>query len=95
MPLKPGACVKIPDGRIGRVRDKNENGEWRIRVKRTTSDTHQFLYFKPKQLKEVKCPSGWMSVDGYNRYLRKTLAKMKTRSKSKSKSKSKLKIKIK
>lgn len=76
MSIKPGSCVKLPDGRIGRIRDKNKYGEWRVRVKRKTSNTHQFLYFKPKQLKIIPCPVGWMSVEGYNRYLRKTLAKM-------------------
>jgi hypothetical protein len=72
MTIKTGACVKIPDNRIGRVRDKNKQGEWRIRVKRKTSDTHQFLYFKSNQLKEVTCPAGWMSVAGYNSYIKKT-----------------------
>lgn len=76
MSIKPGVCVKIPDGRIGRVRDKN-NGEWRIRVKRKTSNSHQFIYYKSKYLKIVSCPPGWMSIDGYNKYLKKTLAKMR------------------
>ena len=81
MSIKPGDCVKIPDGRIGRVRDKNIYGEWRVRVKRKTSKTHHFMYFKPKQLKIVHCPHGWMSVTGYNNYLQKTLSKMRDRKK--------------
>lgn len=80
MPIGPGTCVRIPDGRIGRVREKDGN-EWRVRVKRKTSDSHQFLYFRSNQLKIVQCPPGWMSIEGYNRYLRKTLAKMRQRSK--------------
>lgn len=85
MSIRPGVCVRIPDKRIGRVRDKNKNGEWRVRVKRTTSESHQFLYFKPNQLKVIMCPKGWMSIEGYNSYVKKTLSKMKQRSKSKNK----------
>ena len=75
--IKPGMCVVLPDKRIGRVRDKNNYGEWRVRVKRKTSNSHQFLYFMPNVLKAIDCPHGWMSVDGYNSYVKKTLAKMK------------------
>jgi hypothetical protein len=77
MSVKPGVCVKLPDGRVGRVRDKHKNGEWRVRVMRKTSNSHQFLFFKSNQLKVISCPTGWMSVEGYNSYLKKTLAKMK------------------
>lgn len=79
MSIKPGICVKLPDKRIGRVRAKNKKGEWQVRLKRKTSESHQFLYFKPSELKVVDCPKGWMSVEGYNNYLKKTLAKMKQR----------------
>lgn len=77
--LKEGVCVKIPDGRIGRVREKNERGEWKIRVRRISLRSHQFLYFKSRDLKIVDCPKGWMSVEGYNSYLKTTLRKMKKR----------------
>ncbi len=73
-----GDCVKIPDGRMGRVREKKGN-KYKIRVQRKTSKTHQFLFFEAKELKSVACPKGWMSVKGYNQYLKKTLAKMKIR----------------
>lgn len=73
-----GSCVKIPDGRIARVREKKGN-KYKIRVKRKTSETHQFLILDAKDLKPVACPKGWMSREGYNRYLKKTLAKMKAR----------------
>ncbi len=80
-----GDCVRIPDGRIGRVRDK-AGDKLKIRVRRLTSDAHQFLLFSPEEVKRVECPRGWMSPDGYNRYLRVTLAKMKKRMREKSRS---------
>lgn len=76
--INPGDCVKIPDGRIGRVRDKNGQG-YRVRVRRYTSKTHQFLLFTKESLTKVSCPKGWMSKQGYNRYLKVTLEKMKQR----------------
>jgi hypothetical protein len=39
-----GDCVRIPDGRIGRVREFSK-GKYRVRVRRMTSATHQFLTF--------------------------------------------------
>ena len=76
--LRVGDCVRIPDGRIGRVRGP-AGGKVRVRVRRTTSATHQFLMFAGKDLKRVDCPKGWMSPEGYARYLRITLAKMRKR----------------
>jgi hypothetical protein len=78
--MQAGDCVQIPDGRIGRVRDV-QNSRIRVRVMRTTSKTHQFLFFPKPELKVVACPKGWMSPEGYNRYLKITLAKMKRRNK--------------
>lgn len=75
-----GDCVKIPDGRVGRVREKHGD-MYRIRVKRKTSDTHQFISYSANELEKVNCPKGWMSPEGYNRYLSKTLAKMHERQK--------------
>lgn len=77
-PIVPGDCVEIPDGRIARVRDITE-GAYRVRVRRKTSESHQFLKFKKGELKRVACPKGWMSPEGYNRYLKVTLAKMRKR----------------
>lgn len=68
----------MPDGRIGRVRAV-ESGRYRVRVQRRTSKTHQFLTLRAAELKRVECPSGWMSPDGYRRYLKPTLAKMRAR----------------
>ncbi len=79
MVIKAGICVRIPDGRVGRVRNF-EGSQWRVRVQRVHSNSHQFLYFKASQLKTISCPKGWMSVQGYNNYLKVTLAKMKKRS---------------
>ncbi len=73
-----GDCVKIPDGRIGRVREK-VNGKFKVRVRRKTSVNHQFLMFSSSELKKVPCPQGWMSTKGYNRYLKITLEKMRQR----------------
>ena len=46
---------------------------------RTTSETHQFLKFIADDLERVDCPKGWMSTEGYVRYLDTTLAKMRKR----------------
>ncbi|MGB8936559.1 MAG: hypothetical protein WCC17_15805 [Candidatus Nitrosopolaris sp.] len=73
-----GDCVKIPDGRIARVRDISKN-DYRVRVRRKNSKNHQFLKFAKDELTKAQCPKGWMSPEGYNRYLRETLAKMKKR----------------
>ena len=73
-----GDCVKIPDGRIGRVREIGEGG-YKVRVQRKTSKTHQFLEFSGKQLEVIDCPKGWMSPTGYNNYIKVTLAKMRKR----------------
>lgn len=76
--LEPGACVRLPDGRIGRVRDAAE-GRYRVRVRRSTSNTKQFLWLTASELQSVDCPKGWMSPEGYLRYLDETLAKMRLR----------------
>ena len=73
-----GDCVRIPDGRIARVRDISKI-EYRVRVRRKNSKNHQFLKFTKDELIKAQCPKGWMSPEGYNRYLRETLAKMKKR----------------
>lgn len=75
-----GGCVKIPDGRIARVREK-KGSKYKVRVRRKTSQSYQFLILDAKDLKPVACPKGWMSPEGYNRYLKKTLAKMRARMK--------------
>lgn len=73
-----GGCVKIPDGRPARVRQKI-GSKYKVRVMRKNSHTHQFLLFERAKLRPISCPKGWMSVKGYNRYLKVTLRKMKVR----------------
>ena len=73
-----GDCVLLADGRMGRIREVF-GLKLRVRVRRTTSATHQFLTLEGKELKCANCPKGWMSRDGYARYLRTTLAKMRQR----------------
>ncbi len=76
--IRNGDCVQLPDGRAARVRGAS-GGSYKVRVRRKTSDTHQFLVVKAKDLKRIDCPAGWMSPDGYRRYLRVTLKKMRVR----------------
>ncbi len=73
-----GDCVRIPGGRVGRVREVS-GGKVRVRVRRMTRASRQFLELAGKELKRVECPKGWMSPKGYARYLRVTLAKMRRR----------------
>jgi hypothetical protein len=81
--FEPGDCAKIPDGRIARVREKI-GSKYKVRVRRKSSDTHQFLTVAAAELKHIECPKGWMSPDGYNRYLKVTLAKQRQRLAAKS-----------
>jgi len=80
-PIRNGDCVRLPDGRPARVRDRLGDS-YRVRVRRETSNTHQFLVVKGQDLEPIDCPKGWMSPDGYRRYLRITLAKMRERRKT-------------
>jgi len=73
-----GDCVEVPDGRIGRIRGK-KGKEYRVRVRRRTSKTHEFLFVPASELEAVSCPKGWMSPGGYRRYLRPVLANMRRR----------------
>ncbi len=76
--IRNGDCVRLPDGRAGRVRGKIA-GSYKVRVRRNTSSTHQFLVVAGRDLKRIACPKGWMSPDGYRRYLGVTLKKMRAR----------------
>ena len=78
--MRSGDCVRLPDGRAARIRAKL-GGAWRVRVRRRHSNTHQFLVVAAGDLRPIPCPKGWMSPDGYRRYLRVTLAKMRERRK--------------
>jgi hypothetical protein len=76
--MRVGGCARIPDRRVGRIREVSGR-QYRVRVRRPTGTTHQFLMFAEKDLKRVACPKGWMSPEGYARYLTATLAKMRQR----------------
>jgi hypothetical protein len=73
-----GDCVRLTDGRIGRVREVL-GAMLRVRVRRSTSATHQFLMLKGNDAQRADCPAGWMSPRGYARYLKATLAKLRAR----------------
>ncbi len=78
--ISPGDCVKTPDGRIARVREVSAKKRgYRVRVRRMSGRTSQFLMFTRGELESVPCPKGWMSPEGYNRYLQATLEKMRQR----------------
>jgi len=76
--ISNGDCVRLGDGRIARVRGKVGTA-FRLRVRRKTSATHQFVLVSAAELEAVPCPKGWMSPAGYRRYLRETLRKMRAR----------------
>jgi hypothetical protein len=76
--IRVADCVRVPDGRIGRVRTLSKNGAL-VRVRRKTSETHQLLQLPARKLRRIDCPDGWLSPQGYARYLRVTLAKMRKR----------------
>lgn len=76
--IKVGDCVKIPDERIGRVRSI-DNGMVKIRIRRKSGKSNEFVTLHRSQIAIVPCPQGWMSPDGYRKYLQKTLEKMNLR----------------
>ncbi len=73
-----GECVRLVDGRVGRVRGRR-GSLVKVRVRRRTSSTHQFVMCRTETLERVPCPKGWMSPEGYRRYLSITLRKMRER----------------
>jgi hypothetical protein len=80
--IRPGDCVKLPDGRVARVREHTED-TYTVRVRRTTSKSHQFLDVPAADLEKADCPKGWMSPEGYQRYVKTTLAKQRERAAAK------------
>jgi hypothetical protein len=80
--IRPGDCVRLPDGRVARVREHTRD-TYTVRVRRQTSNGHQFLDVPAADLEMVDCPKGWMSPEGYNRYLKTTLAKQRERTAAK------------
>jgi hypothetical protein len=76
--IRPGDCVVLPGGRVARVREHTDD-TYTVRVRRTTGKSHQFLDVPAADLEKVDCPKGWMSPEGYNRYLKTTLTKQRER----------------
>ncbi len=64
--LRPGDCVRVPDGRPGRVRDRRGD-KYRIRVRRVGGTSDEFLLLPRRELVRIDPPAGWMSLEGYNR----------------------------
>jgi hypothetical protein len=79
-PVRPGGLREDPRWAGGpgarRVRRQAPGS----RSTRDESRTHQFLTFAAEELERVECPKGWMSPEGFNRYLAQTLAKLRERS---------------
>ncbi len=80
--ISVGGCVKIPDGRIARIRERKGH-KYIVRVRRRTSKTQQLVQMDAKDLKPVPVPKGWMSQKGYSRYMKHTLAKLRARRRKK------------
>ncbi|MEO8190101.1 MAG: hypothetical protein ABI682_07140 [Acidobacteriota bacterium] len=64
--MKTGECVRVPDGRPGRVR-AHRAGKFSVRVRREGKTTNELLTFAAAQLKRIDPPEGWMTPAGYNR----------------------------
>ena len=64
--LKTGECVRVPDGRPGRVR-AHRAGKFSVRVRREGKTTDELLTFAAGELRRIDPPAGWMSPEGYNR----------------------------
>ena len=61
--IRAGDCVRIPDGRVGRVPTCIRQ-KYRVRVRRLSNATHQFLTFTAKDLKRIECPKGYRRPAG-------------------------------
>jgi len=64
--FRAGDCVKVPDGRPGRVREAR-GGRVRVRVRRRGGTTDEIVELASADLRAIAPPPGWMSREGYNR----------------------------
>ena len=64
--LQRGECVRLSDGRPGRVRGKL-GAKYRIRVRRQGKKSDEVLLLSARELERIDPPAGWMSPEGYNR----------------------------
>jgi hypothetical protein len=71
--FRRGECVRVPDGRPGRVRAAR-GGKVHVRVRRRGTKTDEVLAFSAAELKPIDPPAGWMTPDGY---CRRTAARRK------------------
>jgi hypothetical protein len=64
--LQRGECVRLADGRPGRVRGKL-GAKYRVRVRRSGGKSDEVLLLSGRELEKIDPPAGWMSREGYNR----------------------------
>lgn len=64
--LRAGDCVRVPDGRPGRVRECS-SGRYRVRVRRSGSEKDEVLDLSRRDLTAIDPPAGWMSPLGWTR----------------------------
>jgi hypothetical protein len=64
--LQRGECVRLSDGRPGRVRGKLGT-KYRVRVRREGKKGDEVLLLSARELQKIDPPAGWMSPEGYNR----------------------------
>ena len=79
--LQRGECVRLTDGRPGRVREK-VGGKFRVRVRRAGGKGDELLLLGGRELKKIDPPSGWMTVEGYNRRVAAVRRAVKVKKKS-------------
>ncbi len=54
--LREGDCVRLADGRIGRLRGR-KGALFKVRVRRRTGKTQQFLMVEGGKLRRIACPT--------------------------------------
>ena len=64
--FRRGECVRVPDGRPGRVRAARGD-KIHVRVRRRGTKTDEVLPFSGADLKPSDPPAGWMTPEGYRR----------------------------
>jgi hypothetical protein len=76
--LRDGDCVRLPDGRVARVREV-AGGTVKVRVRTPSGRSDRFESHALGTVEALECPRGWMSPEGYRRYLAETLRKARLR----------------
>lgn len=64
--FRRGECVRVPDGRPGRIREARA-GKFRVRVRRRGGTTDEIVELQARDLVRIDPPAGWMTPEGYNR----------------------------